>query len=359
MYKNQELYKITENDIFNNVMPLNHDEVHNLDVNKTQVLPLSFCIPDECVVETIPEKTQLLASLIPGDVSTYKFNKEQEKEYNEMYRTSRFAITKKKGGWDCLRHYEILMNGCIPLFDNLKDCPSFTLTTYPKELNEQAYELYNNWSENDENIKKYNDLSIKYLEHTTKKCTVSATAKYFLNSFQNGDNIKNVLLISCHNGINYSRESLWIGLKRHIQSINGIAVEYETLPFLYEDYDNSNTDINAFTLIKTLKTHEKNNMSEEEIIDKINNNFWDLIIYGKVGPDELCTFPLYDIVKTRYNKNKIAFVFGGDEIYNLKVTDRNSYHVNMFNRYIYYYPYTDYLNYYKQFGTCFVRELEK
>ena len=36
------------------------------------------------------------------------------------------------------------MNGCIPLFENLQDCPTNTLTTYPKELNEEAYNLYNN-----------------------------------------------------------------------------------------------------------------------------------------------------------------------------------------------------------------------
>jgi hypothetical protein len=105
--------------------------------------------------------------------------------------------------------------------------------------------------------------------------------------------------------------------------------------------------------------YESNDVQKIDIIEKINNNFWDLIIYGKVGPDEFCTFPFYDIVKTKYNKNKIAFIYGGDEIFNLKITDCHSYHINMFNRYIYYKPYSDYLNYYKQFGYCFVRVLER
>ena len=39
----------------------------------TNIFPLSFCVPDECIVESIPEKTNLLASLIPGDTSTYIF----------------------------------------------------------------------------------------------------------------------------------------------------------------------------------------------------------------------------------------------------------------------------------------------
>ena len=38
-----------------------------------------------------------------------------------------------KGGWDCLRHYEILMNGCIPLFLDIKNCPKDTISTLPKK----------------------------------------------------------------------------------------------------------------------------------------------------------------------------------------------------------------------------------
>jgi hypothetical protein len=362
MNQNQCLKKISDTDILLYVSPLNHDEVHNLNANDTSILPLSFCVPDECVVDTIPEKKALLASLIPGDTSTYIFDKYKEKEYNEMYKKSRFAITKMKGGWDCLRHYEILMNGCIPLFENLQDCPKYTLTTYPKELNEEAYSLYNNWTESEENIAKYNILCSKFLEHTKIHCTTSATAKYFLKNIKNGDKIKNILLITGHHGVNYNRETLWIGLKRYITSINGVAVEYDKMPFLYNDFDNFSEHkyygSNCYTFPKRLEKDEYYNMGENEIIDKINNKFWDLIIYGKVGPDEFCNFPFFDIVKSNYNKNKIVFIFGGDEIFNLKITDCHSYHINMFNRYIYYKPYSDYLNYYKQFGTCFVRELE-
>ena len=50
-----------------------------------------------------------------------------------MYKKSIFALTYKKAGWDCLRHYEILMNGCIPLFLDIKNCPTNTLSTLPKE----------------------------------------------------------------------------------------------------------------------------------------------------------------------------------------------------------------------------------
>ena len=354
MNQNQKLDKIESNDILNYVNPLTHEEIRNLDYfSNNNIHPFSFYIPDECIVTEIPLKSRLLASIIPGDLSTYIF-KNKEKEYNDMYKKSRFALTKKKGGWDCLRHYEILMNGCIPLFENLNDCPIFTITTYPKHLNTQAYELYNNWIENEEYINKYNLLLNEYLEHSRNNCTISSQTKYFLSKIKDGDKVKNILMITGHKDTNYNRESLWIGLKRHIKNIGGTSVEYEKNMFIYTDtiYNNH------FTYTNRVPIEEYTSMSKEEIIEKINSQYWDLIIYGKVGPDEYCDFPFFELIKQKYNKDKIAFIFGGDEIFNLKQNNCNNYHINMFGVAIKYQPYIDYLNYYKHFGTCFVRELD-
>lgn len=327
-------------------------------MQKQTIFPLSFCIPDECIVETIPEKECLLASLIPGDLSTYTFHN-KETEYHEMYRKSRFAITKMKGGWDCLRHYEILMNGCIPLFENLKECPIYTLTTYPKQWNEEAYELYNNWSETETDIQKYHELCNRYLNHTREYCTTTATTHYFLNKMKDGHKAKNILLLTCHTGINYNRESLWIGLKRHIKSMDGIAVEYEKMPFLYTDFETQDEKWNTFfTYKKRIEKDEHYFMSETEIVEKIKHHFWDIIIYGKMGPDEFCEYPYLDLVKKTYEKDTIAFLFGGDEIFDMTITDNTKHHLNMFNRWIPYQPYIDYLNWSKEAAICFVRELE-
>jgi tRNA-dihydrouridine synthase len=51
-----------------------------------------------------------------------------------MYQNSVFALTYRKGGWDCFRHYEILMNGCIPLHLEINKCPDKTLEKIPKDL---------------------------------------------------------------------------------------------------------------------------------------------------------------------------------------------------------------------------------
>ena len=83
----------------------------------------------------------ILSPLIPGKMETYIY--EQENKYYEMYQNSIFSLTYKKNGWDCLRHYEILANGSIPLFIKLDDCPNNTLTSLPKEKLLKFYNLYN------------------------------------------------------------------------------------------------------------------------------------------------------------------------------------------------------------------------
>jgi hypothetical protein len=248
------------------------------------------------------------------------------------------------------------MNGCIPLFENLKNCPEHTMTTYPKHLNDEAYELYNNWQETDENIENYNTLCLKYLEHTRKYCTTSHAAKVVLGNVPNHENVKNILLITGHSGVNYNREFLCIGLKRYIQSIGGVVKEFPKIEVLYKDYDIDSSSGPVFTYSRRLESEDS--MQEEEIIDKINSKFWDLIIYGKVGPDEYFDFKFFDSIKNKYNKNEIAFIFGGDEPFNLKITDHHAHHLNFFNYWISYWPYINELNYYKELGICFVRELD-
>ncbi len=99
---------------------------------KTNLLPINFAIPKEKIIKKINKYPKnLLAPLIPGRLSTYIYNDEQS--YYKMYEESIFALTYKKSGWDALRHYEILMNGCVPLFLNFEHCPNNVLVNFPKK----------------------------------------------------------------------------------------------------------------------------------------------------------------------------------------------------------------------------------
>ena len=170
--------------------------------NKSNLIPISFAAPKEKILKDINEKPiNLLAPLIPGRLSTYIY--EDEKTYYNMYANSIFGITNKKLGWDTLRHYEILMNGCIPLFLNIEDCPKLTLTTLPKD---RLLNIYNNFHRilqlySPFKIYKKKFLSIKKILSYIPNIFKNKSASTFLRDNSKVLEIKNELL-------NYTRQKL-------------------------------------------------------------------------------------------------------------------------------------------------------
>lgn len=123
--------------------------------------PIHFGIPESQISAITPysEKIYDVAPLIPVNqsidpsyMSTYIYNTEEE--YNSMYRNSRFGLTSKKGGWDTLRHYEIVANGCIPWFCDIEYCPKNCLWNWPKALLASLKRSFNfqwSWTQKPEN----------------------------------------------------------------------------------------------------------------------------------------------------------------------------------------------------------------
>jgi hypothetical protein len=95
------------------------------------VFPISFAIP---TMKFNPSfvKERDIAYCDPRDRRTYIYN--DEDSYYFGYKQSSFAITTRKAGWDCLRHYEILANGALPLFLDIENCPESTMTTFNKDI---------------------------------------------------------------------------------------------------------------------------------------------------------------------------------------------------------------------------------
>ena len=97
------------------------------------VHPIGYCFPKNKFRDSnIATKKKTLATVIPGEKNTYKFV--TENAYYEDYNTSMYGLTWKKLGWDCFRHHEILFSSCIPIFPDISECPSQTLTRFPKLL---------------------------------------------------------------------------------------------------------------------------------------------------------------------------------------------------------------------------------
>ena len=89
---------------------------------------------------------------------------ENDESYYRGYQESVFGLTCKKAGWDCLRHYEILANGCIPYFPDIADLPPDTITFFSKALVRYGNMLYEKEASDDECA----DLSRRLLLHRFK-----------------------------------------------------------------------------------------------------------------------------------------------------------------------------------------------
>ena len=139
-------------------------------------IPISFAIPEENIVRELPQKKMFNAINYPGRKETYIYK--TDIEYNKGYQIAKFGITFRKGGWDCLRHYEILANACIPYFPDIKKCPLTIMTTFPKNIIYETNYLYERKLFND---KLYSYYQKELLEYCKKFLTTKSLAKYVLS----------------------------------------------------------------------------------------------------------------------------------------------------------------------------------
>jgi hypothetical protein len=150
------------------------------DQHHSAILPIQFCIPKEKIRPIdLSRKTRLMSPLIPGDTSTYIYYGDESKYYDQ-YSESYFGRTKKKGGWDCCRHYEIMAAGALPYFENLEECPSKTLYWLPKDRLMIARNLYENWTDNCEDEWQSDMESVRRM--LLSCLTTEAMAKYVLDT---------------------------------------------------------------------------------------------------------------------------------------------------------------------------------
>lgn len=139
--------------------------------------PISFCIPTN-KVNFNKNKIKDKAHITPLDKSTYIYN--NEKDYYNDYNEARFGITVKKAGWDCMRHYEIMANGCIPYFLDINNCPGNIMYDFPKDLCKEVNSLLKH--EKPQNV--YEKMIDKFEDHFLKNNTTIKVAEKFINKIQ-------------------------------------------------------------------------------------------------------------------------------------------------------------------------------
>jgi hypothetical protein len=272
--------------------------------------PITFSISFDKIVKNIPYKTKLLSNLIPGKLDTYIYN--NENDYYEEYKKSYFATTTKKGGWDCMRHYEILANGCIPYFPNIENCPVNTMALLPKNLIIEGNNLYNsikhkNINElSDKEINECNILIAKLLDFTRCNLTTDTLARYILEKTNYSD-VSKILYLSGNTDPDYLRCVTLQGFKELL------GTNCHDYPKISHIYKSNIIDYNALygkgiTYTNILDQSLHNDNFDNNIINDIKNKYYDIIIYGSYHRG----MPYYDLISRIYKPNQIILLCGED-----------------------------------------------
>lgn len=164
-------------------MLINNHEIpyfkRELVANMPLTYPISFSIPEEKIIKTPKniKKEKFLADYLPGNTSGQNYIYETEESYYKDYQISYFGRTHKKGGWDCMRHYEILANYCMPHFPDIIHCPELTMNNFPKKQILEANKIFETSNVND----RYFELLNEVYDFTLKKLTTKESAKYIID----------------------------------------------------------------------------------------------------------------------------------------------------------------------------------
>lgn len=270
-----------------------------------KVYPIQLAIPESKIVDHIPLKDKDFADLVPGDFSTYVYT--EESDYYNDYQRSYFAFTWKKDGWDCMRHYEILANGCIPYFVDLEKCDPRTMYFLPKELILEAMRLEGvSYGKIDHTVfdkAKYDEILSKLLEHTRQYLTTKNMASYILETI-NYKGTGKILFLSNGTKPDYMRCCLLIGLK---QLLKELLIDYPKIPHIYESYSEDIHQLYGKGMSYT-KIIEDIPIDRENLEQRIANREFDLIIYGSVHRG----LRFHDLVQQVYSPDEIIYICGED-----------------------------------------------
>lgn len=211
-----------------------------IDKEKTQVdyYPLSFGFNEHFLLKTIPRKIVIngqsgvvmqtcipkktidFSELVPGKRETYSFEFAHELDYRRLYSASYFAVTMKKGGWDCNRHYEIISCGTMPYFDSLEKSDNLTMKHLPKSLLNEAKSISginrNNLTLNHSqfNFTQYQLLLHRLIYYSRHRLTTRKLVEYILRTvnykYHNSSEKHSILYIS-HNHCDYMKEFMLHG----------------------------------------------------------------------------------------------------------------------------------------------------
>ncbi len=165
-----------------------------------QVRPLAFSIPSIKVADfgsivktkefprhiVDPEVAATVKNAFFSAIGSDSYSFDTEPEYYADLQSSRFGVTTRRAGWDCLRHYELAANGCVLCFRDLDSKPG---TCAPHGLGNKNCIVYHSA---DELLKRVRTLSRNEYEDLVAETkawinanTTEARARLFLDGLMN------------------------------------------------------------------------------------------------------------------------------------------------------------------------------
>jgi hypothetical protein len=167
------------------------------------LMPISFSIPAEKIVKDVPRKSRRLASHIVDEEirraingpGTDRYIFTTEDEYYADLQSSKFGVTTKRAGWDCLRHYEIAANGAVICFRDLvnkpKHCAPHGLVP---DVNCISYSSYDDLMRKTQTMsdERYVEMQRESLAWVRDQTTVKRAAEFLVNlGLRNSDDGSN------------------------------------------------------------------------------------------------------------------------------------------------------------------------
>jgi hypothetical protein len=295
----------------------------------------------------------------PGD---YRMGHQDEFLTSLLHKHSYYAFTHKRGGWDCMRHTEILAAGSIPYFADLHLCGKYCLVMLPKDLLKEVFDMpgvsfigalnhpngppnrefiepipratanmnYNkpgriDWNTFDE--KRYYELADKMLEYTQKYMSTRSLVAYVLHKI--GYDEPRHALVMGRDHMDYMElmmesgfADLGINYTTHLQRPTWHqVVEPESGAHLtVEELENQRTarglksEMHGASMVVGLRIPPLQNPTDhDDIRRKLKEGFFDLVVYTWPHWPVGAGYPFWPEVHASLPKERIVFVDGGDD----------------------------------------------
>ena len=166
-----------ENNVFPTGFGIPYNQIRPLNFNRTQLHQ-----------KTAPSYSLFGRQILGLEArANYIFTNEEE-YYNDMY-NSWFGLTCMKGGWDSLRHYEILASGCCLLFRDFNNkpplCSPQNLPCFSYSSYEELQSLMSRLVINNKPTEEYIDMVLKQREWLLKFGTTESRALEIIKTLIN------------------------------------------------------------------------------------------------------------------------------------------------------------------------------